>query len=164
VTNLCYKHPVEQRFHKIIFEIVTSSGYHRRTLVAYEWHCDPYEVYGLPHRRQRYDTSSFQPSLPSQRIGIRYVTLYFTIIYIYLVYAYPHTCVVRHLFAQISHQHHLSIHCRCHNNLLFYQRIVFHCFRLLVYWFFQCKSAIFRTLHAFFDLPMKHLSIIHGHD
>jgi hypothetical protein len=68
VARLHYKHPVERSFHKIVYQIYTLSGVHKRTLIAYEWHCDPYEVYGLPHGNCRHTAESFQPSLPSQRV------------------------------------------------------------------------------------------------
>jgi len=40
---------VERNFHKIIYQITTAANVHKRTLIAYEWHIEPYEVYGLPH-------------------------------------------------------------------------------------------------------------------
>jgi hypothetical protein len=46
VTRLRYKHPVERNFHKIVYQITTVAGVHKRTLIAYEWHAEPYEVGG----------------------------------------------------------------------------------------------------------------------
>jgi hypothetical protein len=67
VTRLRYRHPVEKNFLKTIYTISTPRGIPKRSFVSYEWHCDPYEVFGLPHGNARYTVDSYQPAMASER-------------------------------------------------------------------------------------------------
>ena len=67
VTRLRYRHPVEKNFLKTIYTISTPRGIPKRSFVAYEWHAEPYEVFGLPHGNSRYTVDSYQPAMASER-------------------------------------------------------------------------------------------------
>jgi hypothetical protein len=82
VTRLRYRHPVEKNFLKTIYTISTPRGVPKRSFVSYEWHVDPYEVYGLPHGNARYSVESYQPAMASER----------EVCYYNLAYLYASTC------------------------------------------------------------------------